>query len=377
MGHLPSISPPRLALILGLFVAFALGSNAGAQVHSAVRFEKNSFFIFGNTSFKSKVLIDPVPTQRLLSYGLLAQISSAGGIVGTAELAAVKRFNFNGPLDIPALTTDAIGSAGIKATVDFFDRAVPLQGLRDKTLAVFTLQPLPPGDYTITLQPYRSLGEAEHLFIGRDLSVADPQIEFGTAELHVAEAVGTVRALGAVTRNGPVGTLQQKVRLTNTSARTLTGVRLLIDALPATFSVWNAFGQAYGRSYIESGQSVPAGQFVDLTVQFRSNNRTAVPRPKYVMEEARPLVLPPLNSTAPIQPTLKTQTNGLAILEFSTVAGTVYYVQYSSDMLTWKTAQPSVMGTGAKAQWLDTGPPRTDSKPSRGATRFYRIVTPE
>jgi hypothetical protein len=64
----------------------------------------------------------------------------------------------------------------------------------------------------------------------------------------------------------------------------------------------------------------------------------------------------------------------LFLVEFSTTLGRRYYVQYSSDMTNWKTALPAVMGTGSRVQWIDNGPPKTESLPSSESSRFYRII---
>jgi len=35
---------------------------------------------------------------------------------------------------------------------------------------------------------------------------------------------------------------------------------------------------------------------------------------------------------------------------------------------------PAVTGTGTRQQWIDNGPPKTDSLPPASAMRFYRLL---
>ena len=67
--------------------------------------------------------------------------------------------------------------------------------------------------------------------------------------------------------------------------------------------------------------------------------------------------------------------DGTFLVEFTTVPGLTYYIQYSSDMVHWKTAYPPMAGTGQHTQWIDSGPPATESLPSTKIERFYRVLT--
>jgi hypothetical protein len=74
---------------------------------------------------------------------------------------------------------------------------------------------------------------------------------------------------------------------------------------------------------------------------------------------------------APITPSL---------VEFTTDPGGIYYVQYArtpeelaANPYQAKTALPAVKGTGGSVQWIDNGPPKTESVPVNGA-RFYRVL---
>jgi hypothetical protein len=60
-------------------------------------------------------------------------------------------------------------------------------------------------------------------------------------------------------------------------------------------------------------------------------------------------------------------------IDFASELNRVYVVQYSSDLQHWKTVQTPLVGTGTLGQWIDHGPPDTDSAPATQAQRFYRL----
>ena len=64
---------------------------------------------------------------------------------------------------------------------------------------------------------------------------------------------------------------------------------------------------------------------------------------------------------------------GRVLVEFESVPGRNYSVQYSEDAFaTTYTAQPSITATANRTQWIDSGPPKTISVP--GGSRFYRVI---
>ena len=60
-------------------------------------------------------------------------------------------------------------------------------------------------------------------------------------------------------------------------------------------------------------------------------------------------------------------------LEFPSKENVNYYIQYRDDVnAPWKTSPTPVRGTGKIVNWLDEGPPNTESPPSE--KRFYRVL---
>jgi len=99
-----------------------------------------------------------------------------------------------------------------------------------------------------------------------------------------------------------------------------------------------------------------------------------MPNPEFTVE-----VMPANPSPNPAGTVLavdRTQrlSDGWFRVEFSTLTNRIYYLQYSADLLEWRTALPALTGNGGYLQWLDLGPPKTESDPRTVAHRFYRIL---
>jgi len=54
------------------------------------------------------------------------------------------------------------------------------------------------------------------------------------------------------------------------------------------------------------------------------------------------------------------------MIEFTTLSGRLYAIQYSGDLHTWNTITPFHRAIGSRVQWIDTARPR------RKATRRKR-----
>jgi hypothetical protein len=66
-------------------------------------------------------------------------------------------------------------------------------------------------------------------------------------------------------------------------------------------------------------------------------------------------------------------------LNFSTLTNRSYYIVYSAQSDFTQTnllhlVLPPVPGTGSYVQWIDNGPPKTESIPNQSTARFYRVL---
>ena len=69
------------------------------------------------------------------------------------------------------------------------------------------------------------------------------------------------------------------------------------------------------------------------------------------------------------------QEDGSMLLEFTTMPGGRYQMEYSSDGLTWEPCSLPIEAVGTTAEWIDLGAPWTECEPSRASRRFYRART--
>ncbi|MDB6035730.1 MAG: Matrixin [Verrucomicrobiales bacterium] len=119
------------------------------------------------------------------------------------------------------------------------------------------------------------------------------------------------------------------------------------------------------------------GESRQLTAELYVSDHFTVPNPLYAVyfTGGHLLVTPPLSS--PLAITDTRVTNGLFLVEFPTQLGRKYFVQYATNLATLKTnpqtSSPGVQGTGSRVQWLDIGPPRTETPPGL-EPRFYRVL---
>jgi len=181
-----------------------------------------------------------------------------------------------------------------------------------------------------------------------------------------------VFSISPIVLNRQTGLYEQTVRLTNGSVNTIDAARLLIQALPSDVQVYNASGSDSGTPFVQYSVPLPPAATVDLVIEYYRWSRVQITQPSFVAVDGTSA---PVTDTGPvIQIDRNVQfENGRFLIEFSSVQGTHYAVQYSSDMETWKTATPIITAPANKVQWYDDGPPKTESKPTTGS-RFYRVM---
>ena len=62
-------------------------------------------------------------------------------------------------------------------------------------------------------------------------------------------------------------------------------------------------------------------------------------------------------------------------VSFPSAVGKLYWIEYSDDLQTWKTALNPVVGTGEMIIWQDSGAPKTEPLPlNEGSGRYYRVL---
>lgn len=173
------------------------------------------------------------------------------------------------------------------------------------------------------------------------------------------------------------GLFEQRLTLANVSAYPFSGLQVLVrglgeDALSIPRRLANASGATNGVPYAYYGPLLP-GQEVELNLGYYVADRRSPPVPEF---EVRVVPAQEFTATGGLVFTITNVrlVEGRAILEFLSLPGRRYYIQYVDEFgsIAWKTALPEIRGTGARVQWIDDGPPKTTSRPTRLGNRFYR-----
>jgi hypothetical protein len=190
----------------------------------------------------------------------------------------------------------------------------------------------------------------------------------------------------ANTPDDQTGYFFQLLSVQNNSGTNYPGLRVLVRDMPADTEtnivrVANAHGLTNLSAtitnvpYFDFGP-ISAGQTVPFQIEWYIANRRTLPSPSFqaiVMET--PLVVLP--ATLIVTNNATRIVEGKFFAEFKSEEGRAYYIQYNSSLTAsnnWKTSMPPVRGTGATVQWVDTGPPRTESVPLATTQRFYRVL---
>jgi hypothetical protein len=173
--------------------------------------------------------------------------------------------------------------------------------------------------------------------------------------------------------NRQTGLFEHTVRVTNPTAYPYDAVRVLIKNLRSVTRVYNASGKTNGIPYVQSNVPVPPGGSVDFRIEYYDPDRIE-PHPTLVAELVS--ASPPENPMGTFQHVSRALrlSNGTFLIEFNSLLNRTYYVQYSKSLTEWKTVTPALTGTGTRMQWIDNGPPKTESNPAETPCRFYRVL---
>ncbi len=171
------------------------------------------------------------------------------------------------------------------------------------------------------------------------------------------------------------GLFVETVRVFNPTFSNADAARVYISNLNPSTTVHNASGITNGVPYVQSHGPVPSGGYVDLVIEYADPFRI-LPNP--TLHAA--LVTPEQGGGTAVFGIGQHIDRGVMLpnktflVEFLTMSNRLYYVEYSSDLRNWKTAQPAVTGTGTRIQWIDNGEPKTEIAPSLAPVRFYRVI---
>ena len=199
------------------------------------------------------------------------------------------------------------------------------------------------------------------------------------AALPVLDAVNPMLSSEAVSTGADPqsGLFVQKLTVVNPSALKLGGIEVLVnglgnDRLGRPIRLANASGSTNGVPLVYYGPVFP-GIRTELTLTYYVADRQTQPTPSLELRVVPARQFLPAGGQTFAITNIRYEA-GRVILDFETLAGQAYYVQYG-DALTdiyWRTATPQIIGTGSRVQWIDDGPPVTISRPTSAVSRYYR-----
>ncbi len=317
-------------------------------------------------------------TNALGNPRFISTMAGSGGVAPTSVRGARPAVEGDPGVDSPTLitTNDPAGSFGVE--------------IRLGGGAVF-----PPGLNALGRVQWDALGAGNPYGVG--LVLTNVPVPLAGSPLGGTNGVVGSLPIGPVTRviDTPVldfqsGLFLQRIELGNPGVRTQEQVRisalnLTNDSQGNRIRMYNALGtNAAGQDSLFLSSLLP-GEQRRLRVEFYVSDLMTVPAPDYGVEEIGPIGPPPLTQRVVAVDSARYFTNaayptGAFVVVFPTEAGRRYLVQYaptvealSMGSVGIRTAQPAVMGTGSKVQWIDEGPPKTESVPAEGS-RFYRVI---
>ncbi len=241
----------------------------------------------------------------------------------------------------------------------------------------------------------RSAFEGQLLFTNTPYAAQASQLAPGTnVVLTLAQAPPVLVGAAVVPRlNRQSGLFLQALQISNPGGLPLTNALLTISQLPVDslnqqITVYNSLSPQGSNTLVRLGQLDPGvtktftlEYFVSDHTFWTTNNSLPLLTTSYSLLPTNripagvPITL--LNKIRSVDYTHAAFT-GIAI-DFATLTNRSYYIEYSEQPNFNQTNQvrlvrPPVAGTGSHLQWIDNGPPKTESPPNESTVRFYRVL---
>jgi uncharacterized repeat protein (TIGR01451 family) len=181
---------------------------------------------------------------------------------------------------------------------------------------------------------------------------------------------------GPITFNPQTGLYQQTVQFNNLGGVTAAAVRVAVLDLSSAVVLYNATGSTNGVPYVEYDQPVVGGGNVVFLLEYYESTRQPFVSTNFVASVVAAVTVPtPTGTILQMDTNSPFLSQGQLTIEFASVPGHTYVVQYSSALGgPWLTATPPIVAKNTRTQWIDAGPPETQSPPGSPGQRFYRVV---
>lgn len=167
-----------------------------------------------------------------------------------------------------------------------------------------------------------------------------------------------------------------QIRITNQNEVAVPAFRVYVTNLPPGVTLQNAHGTgSNGLPYLLYNLPLAPGASINLAVELFSSTRTLSFTPSFEIEVlAVPQFVPSAGTSSIAVTKLAVLSSGDILVEINSTPGTTYVVDYSNDAQSWIRASGSITAVSNRLQWIDNGPPKTQSHPSTVGSRFYRFV---
>jgi hypothetical protein len=197
-----------------------------------------------------------------------------------------------------------------------------------------------------------------------------------------------ITPLTALQLDRQTGLYKQKIRVENLHVHSIGGLRFTMQLIPGA-TLFNSNGDGLGGTPAIRYDGVLAriGQAgnsfdVNLEVLYQSLSSTnsgggaILPNPIFTPDliVMNPVTPSQSNTHAGQSVNFIRLFNGDLMIEWDTVVGQTYAVEYSADLQNWIRVTPLINANSARTQWIDNGSPKTMSHPSTSGSRFYRVI---
>ncbi len=177
----------------------------------------------------------------------------------------------------------------------------------------------------------------------------------------------------AITLDLQTALLKQTITVTNNNPLEIPAFRVLIGGLPGDVTLHNAQGVSGEVPFLLYNQPLAAGESIELTAEYFQVTASGGFQAEFQIELVDPAGV--AFSTAGIELNrVASLPNEDKLLEFVSIVGEIYTIQYSQDGENWINVVPDVIAGANVTQWVDNGAPKTPSHPSTTGNRFYRVV---
>ncbi|MES2438461.1 MAG: hypothetical protein V4584_05325 [Verrucomicrobiota bacterium] len=288
-------------------------------------------------------------------------------------------------LDLAAIVSDPDGDGFLKWGIISNSNPVIFSSIRvdESGILRISYSPYVSGSSSVTVEVRNNSGATARTIIEVMLPELPPPL---------------VKVNPSIKLNRSSGLYEQKVTVKNVAGRAIAGFELQVSGLRTGVTFYNATWAKKGGGTFVSNQPLAAGKTVTVILKYYSKKRGVLPTPLVgnkinapavlakkpvklvkpaVVVTSAPALAPAVAITLPSIPFAVTRCerlqDGTVVIEFPAESGFSYRMEYSEDATHWKQCSETLTTTGTSIQWLDRGPPSTDSLPASESRRFYRV----